>query len=83
MKCAYARVLTDGQSVGAPVQELTKAGCKEVFRETASEAKADRAQLRKALATRDAGDALIVTQLDRLALLDPWPSEYPCRDHRA
>ena len=45
----YVRVSTDGQSVDAQVRQLTKAGCKKVFRETASGAKADRAQLRKAL----------------------------------
>jgi Resolvase, N terminal domain len=45
----YARVSTDGQSVEAQVRQLTKAGCKKVFRETASGAKTDRAQLRKPL----------------------------------
>jgi DNA invertase Pin-like site-specific DNA recombinase len=38
-----------------------------VFRETASGAKTDRAQLRKALAGLEAGDVLVVTRLDRLA----------------
>lgn len=38
-----------------------------VFREIASGAKADRAHLRKAIAVLDAGDVLLVTQLDRLA----------------
>jgi Resolvase, N terminal domain len=32
----YARVSTDGQSVDAQVRQLTKAGCKKVFREAAS-----------------------------------------------
>jgi DNA invertase Pin-like site-specific DNA recombinase len=32
----YARVSTDGQSVDAQVRQLTKAGCKKVFREVAS-----------------------------------------------
>jgi DNA invertase Pin-like site-specific DNA recombinase len=63
----YARVSTDGQSVDAQVRQLTKAGCKKVFRETASGAKTDRAQLRKALEQIDAGDVLMVTRLDRLA----------------
>ena len=74
----YARVSTDGQSVDAQVRQLTKAGCKKVFRETASGAKTDRAELRKALAKLDAGDVLMVTRLDRLArstrdLLTPLP----------
>ena len=36
MKYGYARVSTDGQSVEAQIRQLTKAGCKKVFRETAS-----------------------------------------------
>jgi DNA invertase Pin-like site-specific DNA recombinase len=61
------RVSTDGQSVEAQVRQLTKAGCKKVFRETASGVKTDRSQLRKALDQLDAGDVLMVTRLDRLA----------------
>ena len=38
----------------------------EVFRETASGAKTDRSQLRRALDQLDAGDVLMVTRLDRL-----------------
>jgi DNA invertase Pin-like site-specific DNA recombinase len=67
MKYGYARVSTDGQSIDAQVRQLTKAGCKKVFRETASGAKTDRAELRKALAKLDDGDVLMVTRLDRLA----------------
>jgi flagellar biosynthesis GTPase FlhF len=63
----YAQVSTDGQSVDAQVRRLTKAGCKKVFRETASGAKTDRTQLRKALDQIDTGDVLMVTRLDRLA----------------
>src|SRR3954447_4279338 len=67
MKYGYARVSTDGQSVEAQVRQLTKAGCKKVFRETASGAKTDRSQLHKALDQLDSGDVLMVTRLDRLA----------------
>jgi DNA invertase Pin-like site-specific DNA recombinase len=63
----YARVSTDGQSVDAQARQLTKAGCKKVFRETASGAKTDRAQLRRLLDQLDASDVLMVTRLDRLA----------------
>src|SRR5277367_678190 len=63
----YARVSTDGQSVDAQVRQLTKAGCKKVFREVASGAKTDRSQLRRALDHLTAGDVLMVTRLDRLA----------------
>jgi DNA invertase Pin-like site-specific DNA recombinase len=67
MKYGYARVSTDGQSVDAQVRQLTKAGCKKVFREVASGAKTDRAQLRRLLDQLEEGDVLTVTRLDRLA----------------
>jgi len=67
MKYGYARVSTDGQSVDAQVRQLTKAGCKQVFREVASGAKTDRAQLRRLLDQLEADDVLMVTRLDRLA----------------
>ena len=67
MKYGYARVSTDGQSVDTQVRQLTKAGCKKVYREVASGAKTDRSQLRRALDQLAAGDVLIVTRLDRLA----------------
>ena len=63
----YARVSTDGQSVAAQVTALNAAGAGKVFREVASGAKTDRAQLRKAIAALEAGDVLMVTRLDRLA----------------
>ncbi len=67
MKYGYARVSTDGQSVAAQVALLTRAGCKKVFRETASGAETDRAQLRKVLTELKDGDVLMVTRPDRLA----------------
>jgi DNA invertase Pin-like site-specific DNA recombinase len=67
MKYGYARVSTDGQSVEAQTRQLTKAGCKKVFREIASGARTDRAQLRKVLDQLGDGDVLMVTRLDRLA----------------
>jgi DNA invertase Pin-like site-specific DNA recombinase len=63
----YARVSTDGQSVAAQVAALQAAGASKVFREVASGAKTDRAQLRKAIAALQAGDVLMVTRLVRLA----------------
>jgi DNA invertase Pin-like site-specific DNA recombinase len=63
----YARVSTDGQSVAAQVEALSAAGTVKVFRETASGAKTDRAQLRKVLAMLGEGDVFMVTRLDRLA----------------
>ncbi len=75
----YARVSTDGQTVGAQVEALTAAGAGQVFRETSSGAKTDRAQRRKAIAALDEDDVLLVTRLDRLArstrdLLNPLAS---------
>jgi DNA invertase Pin-like site-specific DNA recombinase len=63
----YARVSTDGQSVDAQVKQLRTAGAEKVFRETASGARADRAQLRRAVGQLEKGDVLTVTRLDRLA----------------
>src|SRR5713101_4558242 len=63
----YARVSTDGQSVDAQVRQLRAAGAAKVFREVASGAKTDRAQLRRLLDQLAAGDVLTVTRLDRLA----------------
>jgi hypothetical protein len=76
------RVSTDGQSVDAQVRQLTKAGCKKVFRETASGAKTDRTQLRKALEQIHAGDVLMVTQARPAGTLDAGSSEHPRHDHR-
>jgi DNA invertase Pin-like site-specific DNA recombinase len=63
----YARVPTDGQSVEVQVAVLTAAGAVKVYREVASGAKTDRAQLRQVLTKLTAGDVLLVTRLDRLA----------------
>ena len=70
MKCGYARVSTDGQSVDALVRQLKAAGCKTVFREVAGGAKADRAQLRRLLGQLD-DDVPTVTRLDRQARSTP------------
>jgi len=67
MKYGYARVSTDGQSLDAQVKQLRAAGAEKVFRETASGARADRAQLRRVIDQLDKGDVLSVTRLDRLA----------------
>jgi DNA invertase Pin-like site-specific DNA recombinase len=67
MKYGYARVSTDGQSLDAQVKELRAAGAEKIFRETASGAQTNRAQLARALAQLDKGDVLTVTRLDLLA----------------
>ena len=49
-------------------RQLTKAGCRKVFRDVhVSGAKTDRAQLRRLLDQLEADDVLMVTRLDRLA----------------
>ncbi len=63
----YARVSTDGQSVDAQVKQLRAAGAEKIFKETASGAKTDRAQLRRVVGQLAKGDVLMVTRLDRLA----------------
>ena len=67
MILGYARVSTDGQSVETQVRQLRAAGAGKVFREVASGAKTDRAQLRRLLDQLAAGDVVMVTRLDRLA----------------
>ena len=67
MKYGYARVSTDGQSVDTQVRQLSKAGCKKIFKEIASGAKTNRAQLIKIIGQLKTGDVLVVTRLDRLA----------------
>jgi DNA invertase Pin-like site-specific DNA recombinase len=70
MKYWYARLSPGGksESVDAQAWQLTKAGCKKVFRDVhVSGAKTDRAQLRRVIAALEPGDLLMVTRLDRLA----------------
>jgi DNA invertase Pin-like site-specific DNA recombinase len=70
MKYGYARVSPGGksESVEAQARQLTKAGCRKVFRDVhISGAKTDRAQLRRVIDQLAAGDVLMVTRLDRLA----------------
>jgi DNA invertase Pin-like site-specific DNA recombinase len=56
-----------GQSVAAQVAALKQAGADKVFREVASGAKSNRAQLHRLLNALRSGDVLLVTRLDRLA----------------
>ena len=52
----------------AQARQLTKAGCKKVFRDVrVSGAKTDRPQLRRTINALEPGDVLMVTRLDRLA----------------
>jgi DNA invertase Pin-like site-specific DNA recombinase len=64
---AYCRVSTDGQSLNAQIEALTKAGAEKIFAEKISGAKDERPELNRALAYLQKGDVLLVTRLDRLA----------------
>jgi DNA invertase Pin-like site-specific DNA recombinase len=52
----YARVSTDGQSLDAQVKRLRASKAKRIFRETASGAKSDRAELAHAVRELADGD---------------------------
>jgi len=67
MNYGYARVSTDGQSVNAQVAAVKKHRAGKVFREVASGAKTNGAQLRRVIDQLNAGDVLMVTRLYRLA----------------
>jgi DNA invertase Pin-like site-specific DNA recombinase len=67
MKYGYARVSTDDQSLDAQVKPLCSTGARKVFRETASSARANRAQLRRVNGQLAKGDVVIVPAVDRLS----------------
>jgi DNA invertase Pin-like site-specific DNA recombinase len=63
----YARVSTHGQTLEAQLEQLSASGCRKIYREKASGARADRRQLQRLLKAVAAGDTVIVTRIDRLA----------------
>jgi DNA invertase Pin-like site-specific DNA recombinase len=63
----YARVSTHGQTLAAQLEQLRAAGCRKIYREKASGARADRRQLQRLLGALATGDTVIVTRIDRLA----------------
>lgn len=63
----YARVSTSGQTLAAQIEQLKAAGCITIFQETASGARTDRPQLKKAISALPYDGVLMVTRLDRLA----------------
>ncbi len=66
MQIGYARVATSGQPFAAQLDALKHAGCRKIFRDVASGAKAPRPGLDGALKALRTGDTLVVSRLDRL-----------------
>ena len=67
MLVGYARVSTSEQDVSLQLDALKQAGCKKIFRDTASGARSERPGLQEALGYLREGDTLLVWRLDRLA----------------
>jgi len=67
IKIGYARVSTVDQSLNMQIDAIKLAGCERIYKETASGAKDDRAELQKALDILRKGDEFVVFKLDRLA----------------
>jgi len=65
-KVGYARVSTTDQELHLQIDELKKAGCKRIFEDKVSGAKARREGLEKCLTSLKKGDTLFVWRLDRL-----------------
>jgi hypothetical protein len=65
----YARVSTYGQTLESQLDQLRKAGCtsRNIYREKATGARADRRELNRMLGRLAPGDVVTVTQIDRLA----------------
>src|ERR1039458_3264520 len=66
MLVGYARVSTTDQNLDLQKDALKSAGCKRIFTDTASGAKAQRPGLAEALRHCRDGDTLVVWKLDRL-----------------
>ena len=66
-RLGYARVSTYWQTLDAQLDQLRKAGCRRIYREKVTGAKADRRELLKMLKSAAPGDVVTVTRIDRLA----------------
>lgn len=67
MLVGYARVSTDDQNLNLQRDALNQAGCKQLFEDRLSGAKAERPGLQQALQYAREGDTLVVWRLDRLS----------------
>jgi DNA invertase Pin-like site-specific DNA recombinase len=66
MKIGYARVSTKEQNLALQLDALEKEGCKKIFQEKISGAKADRPELKKMIDQLREGGVIITWKLDRL-----------------
>ena len=66
MKIGYARVSTKDQSLNLQEDALKKAGCKKIYSEQVSGAKANRVKLNELMEHVREGDVIVVWKLDRL-----------------
>jgi DNA invertase Pin-like site-specific DNA recombinase len=66
-RLGYARVSTYGQTLDAQLEQLRADGCKPIYREKVTGARADRRELLKLLKAISPGDLVTVTRIDRLA----------------
>ena len=66
MKFGYARVSKNDQSLDVQIQNLTAAGCNEIFQEKISGVKDNRVQLNLLMGKLRKGDTICVVRLDRL-----------------
>jgi hypothetical protein len=67
MHVGYARVSTEDQHAENQVEKLEQAGCKKIYKETASGGRWDRPKLQDCLKHLRDGDVLVVWKLDRLS----------------
>ena len=69
-RLGYACVSTYGQTLDAQLEQLRADGCKPIYREKVTGAKADRRELLKLLKAITPGDLVTVTRIDRLVRAD-------------
>jgi DNA invertase Pin-like site-specific DNA recombinase len=66
MKVGYARISTPSQDLQMQIHSLEREGCRPIYYEVISGAKAERIQLKACLEFVKAGDTLVVWSIDRL-----------------
>lgn len=66
MKIGYARVSTRDQNLALQLDALQKEGCKKIYEEKISGAKANRQELRRMIEHLREGDVVVIWKLDRL-----------------